>query len=38
MAKSIIKNAKIKGISVILGENKRRFGDEPLQVSHPNKI
>lgn len=30
MAKSIIKNAKIKGISVILGENKRRFGDEPL--------
>lgn len=30
MAKSTIKHAKIKGISVILGENKRRFIDEPL--------
>lgn len=30
MAKSIIKNLKIRGISVVLGENKRLFEDEPF--------
>ncbi len=29
MAKTIIKNIRIKGISVILGENKIKFEDEP---------
>lgn len=30
MAKSIIKNMQITGISVVLGENKKYFKDEPL--------
>lgn len=30
MAKSILKNISIKGMSVVLGENQRHFSDEPL--------
>ncbi len=34
MAKSILNNAKIKGVSIVVGENKRQIDDEPLYYNN----
>ena len=37
MSNSVIKNMKIAGVSVILGENKRIFAQEPEYYNNDEK-